>query len=231
MIEKNPWLAFGAHADDVEIGMAATIKKETASGREVYICDLTKAELSSNGTVETRLEEAERAAAVLGISERYNLGLPDRGLYLSTHYVNELVWMIRKIKPATVFAPYWEDRHPDHGHCASLVEEAVFSAGVKNVQDKENLAPHRVKSVYFYSINGIKTPQVLIDVSDFYRYKIEALNSYASQFVKQENSFDTPLVNGYIEAVSARERLFGAEAGSVYAEGFYSKKPIVLNTL
>jgi bacillithiol biosynthesis deacetylase BshB1 len=230
MTSKTPWLAFGAHADDVEIGMAGTIKKETSSGRDVYICDLTRAELSSNGTPETRLNEAEHAAAVLGVKRRFNLGLPDRGLYLNSSYVNKLVTVIRSIKPETVFAPYWEDRHPDHGHCARLVEEAVFSAGVRMVEDDEQLPPHRVKSLYFYAINGAPAPHVLIDVSDVYHFKTESLNAYVSQFVKQEGSYDTPLVNGYIEAVSARERLYGKEAAAAYAEGFFSKKPILLNT-
>lgn len=47
-------LAFGAHSDDVEIGMGGTIAKYTKKGFQIGICDLTQAELSSNGTVETR---------------------------------------------------------------------------------------------------------------------------------------------------------------------------------
>lgn len=47
-------LAFGAHADDVEIGMGASIAKWSQEGKSVVICDLTEAELSSNGTVENR---------------------------------------------------------------------------------------------------------------------------------------------------------------------------------
>ncbi|MFC0188563.1 bacillithiol biosynthesis deacetylase BshB1 [Fictibacillus aquaticus] len=231
MTVKQPWLAFGAHADDVEIGMAGTIKKETASGRDVYICDLTKAELSSNGTPETRLIEAEHAAVVLGVKQRFNLGLPDRGLYLSSSYIAKLVKVIRSVRPEAVFAPYWEDRHPDHGHCARLVEEAVFSAAVRMVQDEEKLPPHRVNSLYFYAINGAPAPHALIDVSDVYHFKTESLNAYASQFKKQDGSYDTPLVNGYIDVVSARERLYGKEAAVEFAEGFLTKKPILLKTL
>ena len=60
-------LIFGAHADDAEIGMAGTIAKHTAAGMKVGVCDLTKAEMSSNGTVERRAEEAEEASRVLGL--------------------------------------------------------------------------------------------------------------------------------------------------------------------
>ena len=57
-------LAFGAHADDVEIGMAGTIAKYTKQG--YGICDLTEADLSSNGTIELR-KEAKVAARIMGV--------------------------------------------------------------------------------------------------------------------------------------------------------------------
>lgn len=72
-------LVFGAHADDAEIGMAGTIAKHTAAGFKVGMCDLTQAEMSSNGTVELRKLEAQQAADMLGAAVRTNLGLPDRG--------------------------------------------------------------------------------------------------------------------------------------------------------
>lgn len=74
-------LAFGAHSDDVEIGMGGTIAKYTKKGFQIGICDLTQAELSSNGTVETRKSEAALAAEILGASPRISLTLPDRGCF------------------------------------------------------------------------------------------------------------------------------------------------------
>ena len=70
------YLAFGAHADDVEIGMGGTIAKYAQMGRKIVICDLTKAEMSSNGTVPLRQEEADKAAEILGV-KRISLDLPD----------------------------------------------------------------------------------------------------------------------------------------------------------
>src|SRR6478735_4103076 len=110
-------LIFGAHADDAEIGMAGTIAKHTAAGLKVGVCDLTRAEMSSNGTVERRTEEAEQASRVLGLSCRTNLGLPDRGLYVTPENVQAVTAEIRRHAPRIVFAPYWEDRHPDHIMC------------------------------------------------------------------------------------------------------------------
>ncbi|MBU8879076.1 bacillithiol biosynthesis deacetylase BshB1 [Bacillus sp. FJAT-29790] len=222
-------LAFGAHADDVEIGMGATIAKYAAFGKKIGICDLTKAELSSNGTVEMRKKEAMDAAEILGVEMRETLNLPDRGLFINQEYIKEIVSIIRKYRPSLIFAPYFKDRHPDHGGCARLVEEAVFSAGIKNYQTEDNLLPHRVKNIYFYMINGFHEPDFVIDVSATMDKKIASLQAYKSQFTKSAESFDTPLVNGYIETIQARESLFGKQAGVTYAEGFKAKNPLIMN--
>ena len=221
-------LAFGAHPDDVEIGMGGTIAKYARRGYKIGICDLTKAELSSNGTVEIRKEEANNASQILGLVGRYCIGLPDRGLYMKQEYIKKIVTVIRQLKPKLVFIPYYEDRHPDHGNCARLVEEAVFSAGIKNFHEDEGLPAHRIKNVYYYMINGFHKPSFVIDISETIELKIESLNAYKSQFVKSDVTVNTPLVNGYIETVESRERLFGSEVGVNYAEGFIAKTPILL---
>jgi bacillithiol biosynthesis deacetylase BshB1 len=230
-MELANWLAIGAHADDVEIGMGATIKKETNRRRNVIICDLTEAERSSNGNVATRKSEAENAAAILGVSKRINLNLPDRGLLLTDEYILSIVACIRREKPEYVFAPYWIDRHPDHGNCAKLVKEAVFSAGIRKIIDADQLPPHKVKKIFYYMINSTEKPSLYVDVSETYAHKIEALKAYPSQFIKSENSVDTPLTNGYIERVEARDRLNGFDAGTAYAEGFITEQIYVTNNL
>lgn len=221
-------LAFGAHPDDVEIGMGGTISKFTKKGLEIGICDLTMAELSSNGTVDTRQREAKQAASILGVSHRVQLSLPDRGLFLTESSIKEVVKVIREYQPKIVFVPYFEDRHPDHGNCARLVEEAVFSAGIKNFHAGNNAA-HRVRNLYYYMINGFHKPDFVIDISEEMKNKIDGLKAYKSQFQLTEGSTRTPLTNGYIEAVESRERLYGNEVGVMYAEGFKTKKPILLS--
>ncbi|WP_040208383.1 bacillithiol biosynthesis deacetylase BshB1 [Neobacillus jeddahensis] len=221
-------LAFGAHADDVEIGMAGTIAKLAAEGKQIGICDLTDADLSSNGNVALRKEEAGKAAEILGVSTRSSLGFPDRGLFLKEEYIQQVASIIRASKPKIVFAPYFEDRHPDHGNCARLVEEAVFSAGVKKYKTDENNEPHRVEKLYFYMINGFHQPDFTVDISLFIEKKLAALRAYKSQFELSEQSYNTPLVNGYIETVEARERMFGKMVGVSFAEGFKTKVPLLL---
>jgi bacillithiol biosynthesis deacetylase BshB1 len=221
-------LAFGAHADDVEIGMAGTISKLTSEGHRVGICDLTDADLSSNGNTALRKEEGSHAAEILGVSMRLSLSFPDRGLYLKEEYINQIASIIRSHKPKIVFAPYFEDRHPDHGNCARLVEEAVFSAGIRKYKTAGNEEPHRVEKFYFYMINGFHMPDFTIDITYFMNNKLAALRAYKSQFEQTEQSFATPLVNGYIETVEARERMFGKLVGVTFAEGFKTKVPILL---
>ncbi|PLT34893.1 bacillithiol biosynthesis deacetylase BshB1 [Bacillus sp. V5-8f] len=221
-------LAFGAHADDVEIGMGGTIAKYAAMGKKILICDLTKAELSSNGTVETRMEEAKKAASILGV-ERISLDLPDRGLYLTAEAVEKIAMAIRQYKPKLLFAPYYEDRHPDHGNCARLVEEAAFSAGIRKYIEHTGIEAHKAENLYLYMINGFHKPDFVVDISATMGKKLDSLRAYESQFQKSKTGVMTPLVNGYIESVEARERLFGQGAGVDFAEGFISKKPILLS--
>jgi N-acetylglucosamine malate deacetylase 1 len=230
-VEKLDILAFGAHPDDVEIGMAGAIATFTHQGYKVGICDLTKAELSSNGTVEIRQAEAQKAASVLSIDIRINLELPDRGLLVESSAIDRIVNIIRRYKPAVVFAPYFEDRHPDHGHCSTLVEEALFSAGVRHYKTDKKLGHHRVENYYYYFINGFHKADFMIDISNKMNVKIASLQAYESQFIKKDNGVDTPLTNGYIESVVSRERMYGKEVGVEYAEGFKSKKPLLMKNL
>ncbi|WP_379129275.1 bacillithiol biosynthesis deacetylase BshB1 [Paenibacillus sp. sgz500958] len=222
-------LVFGAHADDAEIGMAGTIAKHSASGYKVGICDLTAAEMSSNGTVEGRKEEARLAAEVLGVAMRSNLGLPDRGLYLTEQHLAAVTAEIRKAAPAIVFAPYWEDRHPDHIACSKLVEEAVFNAKLRKYMPELPAIP--APQLYFYFINDLGRTDLIVDVSQYYDIKEKSLLCYRSQFQKSpgEDFVSTPLNDGYIERVRARDSLLGQRKLIPYAEGFATKLPHVVD--
>lgn len=230
MTEPLDILIFGAHADDVEIGMAGTIVKHTRAGYRVGICDLTFAEMSSNGTVELRKQEAESAAAVLGLAVRSNLGLADRGLFRTEEQIRRITAEIRKHAPRIVFAPYWEDRHPDHIACSRLVEEAVFNAKLRRYMPE--LPPVQAEQLYFYFINDPGRTDLMVDVTDVYAVKEEALRCYESQFAAPGRGNDnvaTPLTEQYVERVRARDSLLAQKRGLGYAEGFASKLPHKVN--
>lgn len=222
-------LIFGAHPDDAEIGMGASIYLHTQAGRKVGICDLTYAELSSNGTVETRQSEAARSSAILGLTLRTNLGLQDRGLQVTEEQIRRITAEIRKHRPTTVFAPYWEDRHPDHVQCSLLVQQAVFNAKLRKYMPE--LEPVRVQNIFYYFINDIVDADLMIDVSEVYNVKLRALKAYKSQFLPAVQGMDivsTPLNQGYIEHVEARDKLLGHKRAVKYAEGFVSKLPFLV---
>jgi N-acetylglucosamine malate deacetylase 1 len=225
--EKVDILAFGAHADDVEIGMGGTLAKYAEAGKRIVICDLTKAELSSNGSVPVRELEAMKAAEFLGIRERLTLDIPDRGIFLTDENINKVVEVIRKYKPKAVFAPYEQDRHPDHGNASRLVKEAYFSSGVRKFNPA--LPVHKAAHLYFYIINGFHRPHFVVDIENHIDQKLGSLRAYKSQFDKGNNGVSTPLTEQYIEAIEARERMMGKDAGMRYAEGFFSFNTLILH--
>src|SRR5687768_3230647 len=106
-------LAFGPHPDDIEIGVGGTLAKHVALGFSVGLCDLTCGEMSSNGTVEERLAEAEAARAVLGAAWRTNLRIPDRGIGSDAAHERAIASIVRRARPRSIAVPYWSDRHPD----------------------------------------------------------------------------------------------------------------------
>lgn len=165
-------LAIGAHPDDVEIGAAGSLLLAAASGKRTAILDLTYAELSSNGTVERRQQEAAAADKLLGVCARYNFGLPDRGLEaVREQAIERVVKLIRKTRPRTVLAPYFSDRHPDHESVSRIVREAIFNAGIRKYMPDPELPAYRPAQFLYYFINSTVTPQVVVDITTVFPQK------------------------------------------------------------
>lgn len=226
---KLDLLAFAAHPDDAEIGMGGTIAKHVRQGDKVGIIDLTYAEMSSNGNVETRQREAAEAAEVLGLSVRDNLGLPDRKLVAAPEQTDLMALAIRKYRPRIVFAPFHLDRHPDHIACSRMAEEAVFNAKLRRYMPE--YPAWTVEQLYFYFINDAHPPQLLVDISEVHETKMNALKAYRSQFMPAGNEKDwveTPLTGAYLDNIEARDRLSGQPKKWKYAEGFMAKGPVAL---
>lgn len=131
---KTDILAFGAHPDDVELGCGGTIAKMVSEGKKCVVVDLTRGELGTRGTDETRKAEAADAAKILGLSARENLGMKDGFLVNSEEYQLRIVKMIRKYRPEIVLANAIDDRHPDHAKGAKLVSDACFLSGLRKIE-------------------------------------------------------------------------------------------------
>lgn len=220
-------LVFGPHPDDLEIGLGGTIARHTAEGDTVGLCDLTRAELSSNGTVEDRQAEALAAARVLGAAWRQNLGWPDGGIAGTPEQLQSAVELIRRARPRTVAIPYWDDRHPDHVASSQVLRTAVFRSGLRRYEtDHEAWRPDWT---CYYFINDSASPSFVVDVSAHYQAKRDALDCYRSQFTPAADSaVATRLTSStFRQLIESRDAQFGALSGVAFAEGIVVREPVV----
>jgi bacillithiol biosynthesis deacetylase BshB1 len=229
-MEKVDILVFGPHADDLEIGLGGTIARHTAAGHTVGLCDLTRAELSSNGTPETRLAEAEAAATVLGAAWRANLGWPDGGIEATPAQIRSAVDLIRTCRPRTIAIPYWDDRHPDHVAASQALRRAIFNSGLRRYDTGADA--WRPDWTCHYFINDGATPSFVVDVSATYQKKRAALDCYRSQFATGGDAAPTRLnAATFRQLIESRDAQFGALAGVAFAEGIVVRKPVVRDGL
>ncbi len=175
-------LAVVAHRDDAELTCGGTLAKLARQGRRTAILDLTQGEMGSRGSAQIRADEAARAAAILGVSLRENLALPDAAIVNTPDTRHALLSVIRRLRPQVVIAPAQAGRHPDHPVAAQLVRDACFLAGLSKVKPEQ--PPHRPRKVVHaiaYREDNQK-PTFVVDISAEFETKMEAIRCYASQF-------------------------------------------------
>jgi bacillithiol biosynthesis deacetylase BshB1 len=219
-------LVFGPHPDDIEIGLGGTVARHTAAGHRVGLCDLTRAELSSNGTPAQRQAEAAAAARVLGAEWRENLGWPDGGIAATPPMIRSAVDLIRRACPRTIAIPYWDDRHPDHVAASAVLRTAAFTSALRRfVTDAE---PWRPDWVCYYFINDAGPASFVVDVSAHYQRKREALDCYRSQFAPADDGAIPTRLNAptFRQLIESRDAQFGALAGVAFAEGIVVREPV-----
>jgi len=220
-------LAIGSHPDDVELGCGATLAKEIARGKKVGIIDLTRGELGTRGTAETRDEESEEAAKILGVAMRTNMEFADGFFVNDKHHQIELIKQIRKFRPEIVICNAVEDRHIDHAKGSKLVSDACFLSGLLKVdticEDTDGWQePWRPKAVYHYIQWKNLTPDFVVDVTGFMDVKMKAVLAYKTQFYDPKSKEpETPISSkNFTESVEYRARdmgrLIGVEHGEAY---------------
>jgi len=224
-------LAFGAHPDDIEIGLGGSLARHAAEGQRVALCDLTAGELGSNGTPDERRAEAAAAAVVLGAVTRENLGWPDGGITGAPDQLRSAVDCIRRLRPRTVAIPYWQDRHPDHGAASQVLATACHRSGLRRFEtDHEAWRPDWV---CYYFINDAAAPSFVVDVTSWYEIKRAALDCHVSQFAPAAaGAVTTRLVGAsFRQLVESRDAQFGALAGVGFAEGLVIREPVLRSGL
>lgn len=229
---KLDLLAIAPHPDDVELTCGGTMLKMARAGYRTGILDLTRGETGTRGTPETRLKEAAKAAALLGVKVRRNLGLPDAHLEVNEQQKNAVAEVIRELEPHTVILPYWEGRHPDHYTAGRLCYEACFVAGLKNYP----LAglPFRPFKVVYAAAYADVRPTFAVDITREYDGRRKAILAYTSQFrpPKKDRKSRVPLpLDELEERMSSLARHYGRMIGVKYAEGFVVREVMRVDDL
>lgn len=224
-------LAIAAHPDDVEISAGGTVLKSIQQGKKVGIVDLTRGELGSRGSGDLRMIEAEAASKILGISARVNLGLADGFFEINEASLRKIIEQIRIYRPEIVLTNAPSDRHPDHGRASKLVRDACFYSGLRKIETGQEA--WRPKAVYMFNQDFYNKPDFVVDVTEFWETKMEALKAYGSQFFDPNSKEPKTPISGeeFFDFLRARSMDFGRPAGYLLAEGFMVDRTIGVEDL
>jgi N-acetylglucosamine malate deacetylase 1 len=218
-------LVFAAHPDDAELGCGGTIAKHVSLGYKVGVVDLTRGELGTRGTVQTRDAEAKASATILGLSVRENLNLRDGFFKNDEEHQLRLIQAIRKYQPEIVLANAVHDRHPDHGKGAALAFDSFFLAGLAKVETKEDGKSQKVwrpKHLYHYIQSQFIVPDFVVDVSAHWKIKMDSIMAFKTQFFDPSSKEPETFISkpSFLTFLEARAKEFGQAIGAEYGEGF-----------
>ena len=225
MNENVDVLFFGAHPDDIELTCGATAAKLVKDGLRIGLVDLTRGEMGTRGTPQTRKREAAAAAKALGATFRHTLDFQDGNLQTGREQELQIIEVLRRHRPSLVIGPYPDDRHPDHTRTGRLVTEASFYAGLKSLET--GLPAHRPQTVIYYLMNYMFTPSFVVDVTKSWKTKMKAVLAYKSQFHDPSSKEPQTFISDpkFLEMIEARGKHFGALIGAAYGEAFVTKQP------
>ena len=194
-------------------------------GQPVGIVDLTAGELGTRGSAEIRLQEAKDAAKAMGIHIRENAGMADGFFKNDEEHQRKLIVYIRRYRPQIVIANALEDRHPDHGRAGKLIADACFLAGLKKIETMDGGVAQeawRPKRVFHIIQDRQLTPTFMVDITDVFDQKLDAIQAYKSQFHNPDSNEPQTYISShnFLEQIKSRDALLGKRIGTTYAEGF-----------
>lgn len=236
MNEKVDILAIGAHPDDVELSCSGTLVSHIDKGFTVGLLDLTRGELGTRGSAETRAEEAEASRKLMGAKFRTQLDLGDGFFEINKNNLQAVIRVIRASKPKIVLANALSDRHPDHAQGAELSSKACFLSGLSKVPtyyEDEEQSPWRPEIVLHYIQDHFLNPDIVVDISHYYHKKQALIKCFKTQFYDpNSNEPETPISSkSFWDFLEARARSFGRPINADFAEGFQSKRHLGIHSL
>jgi bacillithiol biosynthesis deacetylase BshB1 len=224
-------LAFASHPDDAELGCAGTLLIEKLNGKKTGVIDLTRGELGTRGSAETRKKEAAEASKLLQLDARENLGMADAFFKNDEEHQRKVIAAIRKYQPEIILCNAPEDRHPDHGRGARLVEDAAFLSGLRKIETTDNGIAQEIwrpQHIFNYIQDKYLTPSFVVDITAVIEQKIDAIKAFSTQF--HNPNLDEPQTYisspDFLDSILYRAKMFGKMIGVPFAEGFISKKMI-----
>lgn len=225
MTDTVDLLAIAAHRDDVELTCGGTLAKAAKAGHRVGIIDLTQGEMGTRGNAETRAAEADRAAKTLGVALRLNAELRDAYITNDEASRQKVVELIRRTKPRVVILPYSVGRHPDHRIASELGRDACYLAGLAKYEPGKGGAAHRPFKLLYalaYREDPVK-PTFVVDISDVFETKMEAIRCYASQFDGAKAAGEIhPTGQDLYELIRVQSAHYGSLIRRRYGEPFYT---------
>jgi len=215
-------MCIGAHPDDVEIGMGATVAGMVRRGMRVVIVDLTNGEPTPHGTPERRAAESAEAARILG-AERRTLTQRNRYLFDTVEARTELAEVMREFRPRSIYVPYADDTHPDHIAASAIAVAARFySKFTKTEMSGEPFFPERIYRYMAVHMRVIAEPSFIVDVHEDLPTKLAAIQAYASQFA------ENPINAGIVEMMRQQAAMWGALGRVEAGEPFFALEPLAL---
>lgn len=236
---KLDLLVIAAHPDDAELGCAGTILKHVSEGKKVGIVDLTQGELGTRGSIKTRNSEAEEASRIMGITVRENLKMRDGFFKNDEEHQLQIIKVIRQYRPEIIISNALYDRHPDHGRANNLINDSVFLAGLRRIETfdcGESQEAHRPNLLLHFIQDYYIKPDIVIDITPFWKQKLKAVQAYKTQFFNEnysdsegpETYISKP---GFIQIVEGRAREFGKSIHADFAEGFTCSRILGVDNL
>lgn len=225
-------LAVAAHRDDVELTCGGTLLKAAKQGYATAVIDLTEGEMGTRGSAALRGDEAARAGRILGLAARESLGLPDAGITDTPETRELLALAIRRFMPRVVIAPALEGRHPDHRVTAQLVRDACFIAGLgKIAPEVPKHRPHKVVHALTYRQDFLK-PTFVVDISDVFEQKMEAIQCYDSQFGGALQAGEVyPTGEPLYDVIRHHAAYYGALIRARYGEPFFTTETVKVDDI
>jgi len=221
-------LAVFAHPDDAELSVAGTLLKLKHLGYRTGVCDMTRGEMGTRGTIEIRAQESEEAARVMNLDVRVNLDQPDGHVWLTEEARTAMVRVIRALNPKILLTTHWDDPHPDHAHTSQIVREAARLATMARYDEEVGQPAVTMPAIMHSLFSRRIVPSFIVDVSEFVELKMKAIRSHSSQFYRAQSDEPATRISekGFLDQIECRMRYFGSLISVPAGEPYFVREAL-----